>query len=94
VPAEKIAAQIPTATARWAGSTKMVRIRARVEGSSVAPATPSRARVAMRLSALVANAASTDAKPKVAAPIRSTRRRPMRSPRVPIVISNPATMNP
>ena len=55
---------------------------------------PSSARVAISISALVENAASTDATPNAAAPISSSRRRPMRSPSVPIVISEPATRKP
>ena len=72
----------------------MLRISDRVEGASVAPATPSSARVAISISALVENAASTEATPNAAAPISSSRRRPIRSPSVPIVISEPATRNP
>ena len=65
-----------------------------VEGARVAPATPSSARVAISISALVENAARIEAAPKVAAPISSSLRRPIRSPSVPMVISSPATMNP
>jgi hypothetical protein len=72
----------------------MLRIRESVDGAIVAPAIPSRARDAISISALVENAASTEAAPNPAAPIRSTFRRPIRSPRVPIVIRKPATMNP
>ncbi len=82
------------ATVRWAGSRNMLRIRERVDGASVAPAIPSSARVAMSISALIAKAASTEATPNAAAPMSSSRRRPIRSPRVPMVISDPATMNP
>ena len=67
----------------------MLRISESVEGASVAPATPSSARVAISIPALVEKAASTDATPKQAAPISSSLRRPMRSPSVPIVISDP-----
>jgi hypothetical protein len=56
--------------------------------------TPSSARVAISISALVEKAASTEATPKVAAPIIRSRRRPIRSPSVPIVINDPATTNP
>src|SRR5215208_8147974 len=70
----------------------MLRISARVEGASVAPAVPSRARVAISISELVENAASTEAAPKAAAPISSSRLRPIWSPSVPIVIRNPATL--
>ena len=57
-------------------------------------AMPSAARAAISISALVEYAATTDAAPNAAAPISSSRRRPIRSPRVPIVIRNPAIMNP
>ena len=72
----------------------MLRISESVDGASVAPAMPSSARVAISISALVENAASTEATPKQAAPISSSLRRPMRSPSVPMVISEPATMKP
>ena len=72
----------------------MLRISDRVDGARVAPATPSRARVAISISALVEKAASTEATPNAAAPISSSRRRPIRSPSVPMVISEPATRNP
>ena len=72
----------------------MLRIRESVEGARVAPAMPSSARVAISISALVEKAASTEAAPNAAAPIMSSRRRPIRSPRVPMVISEPATRKP
>ena len=72
----------------------MLRINDSVDGAMVAPATPSSARVAISISALVENAATTDATPNAAAPISSSRRRPIRSPSVPIVISDPATRKP
>ena len=72
----------------------MWKISDRVDGARVAPASPSRARLTISISALVENAASSDAAPNAAAPIISSLRRPMRSPRVPMVISDPATMNP
>jgi hypothetical protein len=50
--------------------------------------------VAISMAALVDRAASTEATPKHAAPISSSRRRPMRSPSVPKVISEPASMKP
>jgi hypothetical protein len=82
------------AKVRCAGSANMLRIRDRVEGARVAPAMPSTARIAISIAALVENAASTEATPNAAAPIKSSRRRPIRSPSVPIVINKPATMNP
>ena len=84
----------PIANVRCCGSWNMLRISDSVDGASVAPATPSSARAAISISALVDSAANTEARPKAAAPIRSRRRRPIRSPSVPIVISNPATMKP
>jgi hypothetical protein len=50
--------------------------------------------VAINIPALVENAASTEAAPNTAAPIMSSRRRPMRSPSVPMVMSEPATRKP
>ena len=64
-----------------------------VEGMIVAPATPSRARATISISGLEAYAATTDATPNAAAPISSSRRRPIRSPSVPIVTRKPASMN-
>jgi hypothetical protein len=72
----------------------MFRISDIVDGASVAPATPSSARIATRTSALLENAASAEAMPNAAAPINSSLRRPIRSPSVPIVIRNPATRKP
>ena len=93
-PAEKQAIQTPIATPRWRSSRNMLRIRDSVDGASVAAVMPSRARLAISISALVEKAASTEAAPNAAAPISSSFRRPMRSPRLPIVIRNPATRNP
>ena len=72
----------------------MFRIKERVEGAIVAPAIPSRALVPISISELEDIAASTEAAPNAAAPIISRRRRPIRSPSVPIVMSDPATTNP
>ena len=72
----------------------MFRISDSVDGASVAPASPSRARVAMSISALVEKAASTDTAPNAAAPMSRSLRRPMRSPSVPMVISAPARRKP
>lgn len=65
-----------------------------VDGANVAPAMPRIARVMISISALVENAARMEAAPNAAAPISSSLRRPMRSPRVPMVMRNPATMKP
>ena len=72
----------------------MLRISESVDGISVAPAMPSSARVAISISAEVENAASTEQAPKAAPPISSSRRRPMRSPSVPMVIRQPAIRKP
>jgi hypothetical protein len=93
-PSEKLAIHTPMAKRRCCSSWNMLRIRDIVDGASVAPAMPSNARVAISISALREKAASAEAAPKAAAPINSSRRRPMRSPSVPIVIRKPATMKP
>jgi hypothetical protein len=72
----------------------MLRINDSVEGAKVAAATPSNARAAISISALLENAATSDAAPKATAPIKSSRRRPILSPSVPIVKSKPASRKP
>ena len=69
-------------------------MRESVEGAIVAPAIPRRAREKISISALVEKAARSEASANAAAPKRSRRRRPIRSPSVPMVISSPATMKP
>ena len=86
--------QMLMAIVRSCGSWNMFRISESVEGASVAAATPINARVAISIPELVANAASTEATPKTAAPIMRSLRRPIRSPSVPMVISDPATRKP
>ena len=93
-PAEKLAIQTPIANVRSAGSRNMLVMSDSVDGDKVAAETPWSARAAISISALVEKAASTDVRPKAAAPMRSRRRRPMRSPSVPMVISEPASRNP
>ena len=93
-PAEKLAIHTPIASVRCLGSWNMARSSDKVEGARVAPATPSRARAAISIPGLVENAASSEATPNAAAPSSSSRRRPMRSPRVPMVISSPASRKP
>ncbi|MCY1299208.1 hypothetical protein D9M70_487290 [compost metagenome] len=93
-PAEKLASQTPIAKVRCLSSRNMLRIKERVEGASVAAATPSTARARIKVSAFQANAAKIEARPKAIEPIIRMRRRPMRSPSVPIVIREPATMKP
>jgi hypothetical protein len=72
----------------------MLKSRDRVDGATVAPATPMRARAAMSISALVANAAIIDVTLNPTAPISRSFRRPIRSPSVPMVMSDPATRKP
>ncbi len=93
-PAEKLDIHMLTANVRSVGSRNMLVISDRVEGASVAPATPSSARERMSVSAVLEKAAITETTPKAAAPMSSTLRRPMRSPSVPMIIRNPATMKP
>jgi hypothetical protein len=52
------------------------------------------ARLTMSIVAVVEKAASSEARPNAPAPIISSRRRPIPSPSVPIVISDPATRKP
>ena len=94
LPAEKAEIQTPIATARWRWSWNIAKISDSVEGARVAPAIPSSARLTISMSGLVENAASSETAPNAAAPMSRSRRRPIRSPSVPIVIRNPATMNP
>ena len=68
------------------GSSNMLKISDSVDGARVAPAIPSSARLAMSISGVVENAARIETAPNAAAPISSSRRRPIRSPSVPIVI--------
>jgi hypothetical protein len=93
-PTEKLVIHTAIAFVRCFGSTNMLRIKDSVDGAIVAPAIPSSALVPINISALVDRAASTEAAPNAAAPISRSRRRPIRSPSVPIVISDPATTNP
>lgn len=93
-PTVKQPAQMPIASERWRLSVNRLLISASVDGASVAPAIPSSARAAMSMSAVVENAASTEASPNAVAPMSSGFRRPMRSPRVPMVTMNPAIMKP
>ncbi len=93
-PTEKLVIHTAIALVRWSGSRNMFRIKDSVDGAIVAPAIPSSARVPISISVLVDIAASTEAPPNAAAPIMRRRRRPIRSPSVPIVMSEPATTNP
>ena len=94
LPSENAAIHTPMANWRWRGSWNMLRISAMVDGAMVAPARPSKARAAINSAAVSASAASTEANANNAAPINNSRRRPMRSPSVPMVIRKPATKKP
>ncbi len=79
---------------RWRGSLNMWKISDRVEGASVAPAIPEqRPGDDQHLGAGRERRQQRHA-PNAAAPMSSSFRRPIRSPRVPIVIRKPATKNP
>ena len=69
----------------------MLRSSDSVEGISIAPKTPIAARAAISHSALGAKAASAETTPNPVAPMSSIRRRPNRSPSVPIVTSRLAS---
>ena len=73
-PTEKLVAQTPIANVRCSGSRNMFRSDS-VDGARVAAATPRRARDKISISTLVEKAASIEATPKAAAPMRSSRRR-------------------
>ena len=94
LPTMKPVIQTVIAKVRSRSTWNMFRISDKVEGISVAPATPSNARVAISMPAVVEKAASTEATPKAAAPVSNSRRRPMRSPSVPMVMRKPAIMKP
>ena len=90
-PAVKHDAQMAMASVRDEASVKMLRISDNVEGISIAPNTPSAARAATRYSAVGANAAAADTAANPVAPMISIRRRPTRSPRLPIMTSSAAS---
>ena len=93
-PAEKLITQTPIAAVRCRSSRNILRISESVEGASVEAAIPSSPRATMSIATLVAKAASTEASPNIAAPIISSRRRPMRSPTMPMVSRKPASRKP
>jgi hypothetical protein len=93
-PAEKLDTHTPIASVRWFESWNMLRMSDRVEGAMVAPEIPRSALLTMSISALVENAARTEVAPNAPPLIRSSLRRPILSPSVPIVTRNPATKNP
>ncbi len=60
----------------------------------VAPETPISALLTISISELVEKAARTEVMVKAMAPVKSKRRLPIRSPKLPIVISDPARKKP
>ena len=90
-PPLKPAAQMAMAVRRSAWSVKMLRINDRVAGISIAPKNPMAARAAMSAPAVGTKAATAEIAAKPVAPIRSRRRRPNRSPRLPMGTSRPAS---
>jgi hypothetical protein len=93
-PAEKLAIHTLIAKVRSRSSGNMFEMSESVDGASVAPAIPSSARATIKSSAVGAKAARMEVSPKQTAPISSSFRRPIRSPRVPIVSSIPAIRKP
>ncbi len=87
-------AQIEMAFPRCLSSRKMLVIRARVEGISVAPAMPCTPRATISMIGLVAQAQASEASANTAMPAMRSLRRPIRSPIEPMVITRPATMKP
>ncbi len=83
-PAEKLEIQMPIAKVRSLVVEEHVADERERRGASVAAATPRQARAAIRSGTLWAKAARIEAPPKKAAPMRSSFRRPMRSPSTPI----------
>ena len=93
-PPANAAVHTPIARPRDFASGNMLAISDRLDGISVAPPIPISARAAIRTPAVGANAAMTEAMPNIAAPKSRMRRRPTRSPTLPIVMSNPAMRKP
>ncbi len=93
-PAENADAQMPTAMlrSRWSGNSP--RISARVAGAKVAPATPSSARVSDQQSRGVDEYAVTaEMIANAVAPQSNSFLWPIRSPRLPMLISSAASTN-
>ncbi len=93
VPAENIAAQTPTATLRCRGWGNRPRINASVDGANAAPATPRSARAPISSPAVGVYAVATDMQAKTVALLSNSFLWPIRSPRLPIVTSRPASTN-
>ena len=84
-------AQMAMANRRAEASMKMLRSKDSVDGISMAPNTPSRARAPTSASADGANAAAMETTVKPLEPIISSRRRPIRSPSAPMATSSAAS---
>ncbi len=91
MPAANIVDQTASAIRRSPASTKTLRMIDSVAGMSIAPKTPITARAATSIQASVAKAAATESSAKPVAPTTRMRRRPMRSPMLPITTSRPAS---
>jgi len=89
IPRPATAAQIPIAFGRSSAGKTFVRMDS-VDGMISAPPRPMRARLAISMSAPLESADSREPVPKTSSPAASARRRPKRSPRLPIVRSSPA----
>ena len=89
IPRPATAAQMPIARARSSAGKTLVRME-RVVGMISAPPMPMSARVRISVSALSDMAASSDPVPNTSIPATSARRRPKRSPRLPMVSNRPA----
>ncbi|MDR6172356.1 hypothetical protein QE359_003385 [Curtobacterium sp. SORGH_AS776] len=82
--------QTASAIRRSPAWTKTLRMIERVAGMSIAPNTPMTIRAATSIQASVAKAAATEKSAKPVAPTTRIRRRPMRSPMLPITTRRPA----
>ncbi len=89
MPSAATAAQMPIAFAR-SSRGKTSTSTDRVDGMISAPPTPCAARAAMSCPLVSESAAARLAAPKIRRPASSARRRPKRSPSVPMVRSSPA----
>jgi hypothetical protein len=94
IPAISDVPHTPMAAPICFGSRNIPRSSARTDGTSVAPAIPSSARAPISMPGETEYAARTEAARNSTAPPSSTVRRPIRSPRPPAVMRNPAMRNP
>ena len=85
--------QMPMAVLRSTSSGKVRRISARLDGIMMAAPQPKKARPKTSVQALGEYAASREAPPKTAKPMRNIRRWPVRSPSVPAPRRRPESTN-